>query len=180
ADEGDPGAFMDRSVVESDPHAVVEGMCIGAYAIGANTGFVYIRDEYPLATRRIGIAIDAAKEYGLLGENILDTGFDFDIVVNRGAGAFVCGEETSLMNSLEGRLPEPRVRPPYPANSGYMGKPTNINNVETWANVRHIINNGADWFASIGTEQSKGTKVFSLVGKINNAGLVEVPMGISL
>ncbi len=180
ADEGDPGAFMDRSVVESDPHAVIEGMCIGAYAIGARNGFVYIRDEYPLATRRIGLAIKAAREYGLLGENILDSGFDFDIVVNRGAGAFVCGEETSLINSLEGRLPEPRVRPPYPANSGYMGKPTNINNVETWANVRHIINKGSDWFSSIGTETSKGTKVFSLVGKIHNAGLVEVPMGITL
>ena len=180
ADEGDPGAFMDRSIVESDPHAIIEGMCIGAYAVGANTGFVYIRDEYPLATRRIGLAIEAAKEYGLLGEDILGTGFDFDILVNRGAGAFVCGEETSLIHSLEGKLPEPRVRPPYPANSGYMGKPTNINNVETWANISHIINNGAQWFSSIGTEKSKGTKVFSLVGKIHNAGLVEVPMGITL
>ena len=180
ADEGDPGAFMDRSVVESDPHAVIEGMAIGAYAIGASLGFVYIRDEYPLATKRINMAIEAAREYGLLGENIMDTGFDFDLVVNRGAGAFVCGEETSLINSLEGRLPEPRVRPPYPANSGYMGKPTNINNVETWANVRHIINRGSEWFAGIGTETSKGTKVFSLVGKVNNTGLVEVPMGITL
>lgn len=180
ADEGDPGAFMDRSVVESDPHAVLEGMAIGAYAIGAKYGFIYIRDEYPLATKRINMAIEAAREYGLLGENILDTGFDFDVVVNRGAGAFVCGEETSLINSLEGRLPEPRVRPPYPANSGYMGRPTNINNVETWANVRHIINRGADWFSNIGTETSKGTKVFSLVGKVNNTGLVEVPMGITL
>jgi NADH:ubiquinone oxidoreductase subunit F (NADH-binding)/(2Fe-2S) ferredoxin len=180
SDEGDPGAFMDRSVVESDPHAVLEGMAIGAYAVGANTGFVYIRDEYPLATRRINLAIETAKEYGLLGENILDSGFDFDIVVNRGAGAFVCGEETSLINSLEGKLPEPRVRPPYPANSGYMGKPTNINNVETWANVRHIINNGSGWFSSIGTDTSKGTKVFSLVGKVNNTGLVEVPMGITV
>ena len=180
ADEGDPGAFMDRSVVESDPHAVLEGMAIGAYAVGAKTGFVYIRDEYPLATSRIGLAIERAKEYGLLGEDILGTGFDFDVVVNRGAGAFVCGEETSLINSLEGKLPEPRVRPPYPANSGYQGKPTNINNVETWANVRHIINRGAEWFSSIGTETSKGTKVFSLVGKVNNTGLVEVPMGITL
>ncbi len=180
ADEGDPGAFMDRSVVEADPHAIIEGMCIGAYAIGATVGFVYIRDEYPLARRRINIAIDAAREYGLLGEDILGTGFDFEIVVNRGAGAFVCGEETSLIHSLEGNLPEPRVRPPYPANSGYMGKPTNINNVETWANIRHIINHGTGWFSSIGTETSKGTKVFSLVGKVNNAGLVEVPMGITL
>ena len=180
SDEGDPGAFMDRSVVESDPHAVLEGMAIGAYAVGANHGFVYIRDEYPLATRRIGLAIEAANEYGLLGENILGSGFDFDVVVNRGAGAFVCGEETSLINSLEGKLPEPRVRPPYPANSGYMGKPTNINNVETWANVRHIVNRGAKWFSSIGTETSKGTKVFSLVGKVNNTGLVEVPMGITV
>ena len=180
ADEGDPGAFMDRSVVESDPHAVLEGMAIGAFAIGAQHGFIYIRDEYPLATKRINMAIEAAREYGLLGENIMDTGFSFDVVVNRGAGAFVCGEETSLINSLEGKLPEPRVRPPYPANSGYMGKPTNINNVETWANVRHIINRGADWFSSIGTETSKGTKVFSLVGKVNNTGLVEVPMGITL
>jgi NADH:ubiquinone oxidoreductase subunit F (NADH-binding) len=171
---------MDRSVVESDPHAVIEGMAIGAYAIGARYGFVYIRDEYPLATKRINMAIEAAREYGLLGDNILDTGFDFDLVVNRGAGAFVCGEETSLINSLEGTLPEPRVRPPYPANSGYMGKPTNINNVETWANVRHIINRGSEWFSNIGTETSKGTKVFSLVGKVNNTGLVEVPMGITL
>jgi NADP-reducing hydrogenase subunit HndC len=180
ADEGDPGAFMDRSVVESDPHSVLEGMAVGAFAIGATHGFVYIRDEYPLATKRINMAIEAAREYGLLGDNILDTDFSFDVTVNRGAGAFVCGEETSLINSLEGRLPEPRVRPPYPANSGYMGKPTNINNVETWANVRHIINRGAEWFSSIGTETSKGTKVFSLVGKVNNTGLVEVPMGITL
>ena len=180
ADEGDPGAFMDRSVVESDPHAIIEGMCIGAYAIGANKGIVYIRDEYPLATRRINMAIEAAEEYGLLGEDILGTGFDFKLVVNRGAGAFVCGEETSLIRSLEGKLPEPRVRPPYPANSGYNEKPTNINNVETWANIRHIINNGSEWFSSIGTKTSKGTKVFSLVGKVNNAGLVEVPMGITL
>ncbi len=180
ADEGDPGAFMDRSVVESDPHAIIEGMCIGAYAIGASHGFVYIRDEYPLALARIRKAIADATEYGLLGENIFETDFSFEIQVNRGAGAFVCGEETSLINSLEGKFPEPRVRPPYPANSGYLGKPTNINNVETWANVRHIIANGAEWFSRIGTETSKGTKVFSLVGKVNNTGLVEVPMGITL
>ena len=180
ADEGDPGAFMDRSVVESDPHTVLEGMLIGAYAIGASRGFIYIRDEYPLALKRIVKAIDDAREYGLIGENIFDSGFGCDFTVNRGAGAFVCGEETSLINSLEGKLPEPRVRPPYPANSGYMGKPTNINNVETWANVRHIVNKGAAWFAGIGTETSKGTKVFSLVGKVNNTGLVEVPMGITV
>ena len=180
ADEEDPGTFMDRSVVESDPHAVLEGMAIGAYAIGATHGFIYIRDEYPLALKRILKAIGDATEYGLLGDGILGTDFAFSISVNRGAGAFVCGEETSLINSLEGKLPEPRVRPPYPANSGYMGKPTNINNVETWANIRHIINRGAKWFSSIGTETSKGTKVFSLVGKVNNTGLVEVPMGITL
>ncbi len=180
ADEGDPGAFMDRSVVESDPHAVLEGMLIGAYAIGATHGLVYIRGEYPLAMKRLLNAIDQAKEYGLLGEDILGTGFDFDISVNRGAGAFICGEETSLISSLEGSLPEPRVRPPYPAQSGYLGKPTNINNVETWANIRHIILRGSKWFAGIGTKDSKGTKVFSLVGKVNNTGLVEVPMGITL
>jgi len=180
ADEGDPGAFMDRSVVESDPHSVLEGMAIGAYAIGASRGFIYIRDEYPLATMRISKAIEDATEYGLLGENIFGTDFSFSVSVNRGAGAFVCGEETSLINSLEGKLPEPRVRPPYPAVSGYDGKPTNINNVETWANIRHIINRGSKWFSGIGTETSKGTKVFSLVGKVNNTGLVEVPMGITL
>jgi len=180
ADEGDPGAFMDRSVVESDPHTVVEGMTIGAYAMGASRGIVYIRDEYPLALKRILKAIEDAREYGLLGENIMGSDFSFDITVNRGAGAFVCGEETSLIHSLEGKLPEPRVRPPFPANSGYLGKPTNINNVETWSNVRHIINNGAAWFANIGTGKSKGTKVFSLVGKLNNTGLVEVPLGITL
>ncbi len=180
ADEGDPGAFMDRSVIESDPHAVLEGMLIGAYAIGATHGFMYVRDEYPIAVKRMLLAIEEARDYGLLGENILDSGFDFDISVNRGAGAFVCGEETSLINSLEGNMPEPRVRPPYPAQSGYKGYPTNINNVETWATVRHIINNGAEWFSSIGTEKSKGTKIFSLVGKVRNTGLVEVPMGITL
>ncbi len=180
ADEGDPGAFMDRSVVESDPHAVLEGMCIAAYAIGANTGFIYIRDEYPLAVKRINKAIDDAIEYGLLGENILGSGFDLSVRINRGAGAFVCGEETALIASLEGKRGMPVPRPPYPANRGFRGKPTNINNVETFANVRHIILSGADWFSSIGTETSKGTKVFSLVGKVNNTGLVEVPMGITL
>ena len=180
ADEGDPGAFMDRSIVESDPHALLEGMLIGAYAIGAGHGFIYIRAEYPLALERLNQALEQARDYGLLGQDILGTDFGFDISVSKGAGAFVCGEETSLIGSLEGKLPEPRVRPPYPAQSGYMGKPTNINNVETWANVPHIIKRGADWFSSIGTETSKGTKVFSLVGKVNNTGLVEVPMGISM
>jgi len=179
-DEGDPGAFMDRSIVESDPHCVLEGMTIGARAIGASQGFLYIRAEYPLALERLTQAMEQARSYGLLGEDILGSGFDFDITVSKGAGAFVCGEETSLIGSLEGLLPEPRVRPPYPAQSGYRGKPTNINNVETWANVPHIINKGAAWFASVGTESCKGTKVFSLVGKIRNTGLVEVPMGISL
>lgn len=180
ADEGDPGAFMDRSIIESDPHSVLEGMLIGAKAIGASNGFIYIRNEYPLALKRVLIAIEQAEEYGLIGENILGTDFNFSITVNRGAGAFVCGEETSLIHSLEGKLPHPRARPPFPALVGYKGKPTNINNVETWANVPRIINRGADWFNSIGTETSKGTKVFSLVGKVNNTGLVEVPMGIGL
>jgi NADH:ubiquinone oxidoreductase subunit F (NADH-binding)/(2Fe-2S) ferredoxin len=180
ADEGDPGAFMDRSIVESDPHSVIEGMLIGARAIGAQHGFIYIRNEYPLALKILMRAIEQAEAYGLLGEDILGTGFKFTLSVARGAGAFVCGEETSLINSLMGRLPQPRVKPPFPAQSGYNGKPTNINNVETWANVPRIIDLGADWFASIGTESSKGTKVFSLVGKVNNTGLVEVPMGISL
>jgi NADH:ubiquinone oxidoreductase subunit F (NADH-binding)/(2Fe-2S) ferredoxin len=179
-DEGDPGAFMDRSIIESDPHAVLEGMTIGAFAIGANHGFIYIRAEYPLALERLTQAIEQAHDYGLLGEDILGSGFDFDLTVSKGAGAFVCGEETSLIGSLEGKLPEPRVRPPYPAQSGYHGKPTNINNVETWANIPHIINRGAAWFSAIGTATSKGTKVFSLVGKVNNTGLVEVPMGISM
>jgi NADH-quinone oxidoreductase subunit F len=179
-DEGDPGAFMDRSAIESDPHSVLEGMIIGAYAIGANEGYIYIRYEYPLAMKRLEIAIAQAREYGLLGENILGSGFNFDITIRQGAGAFVCGEETTLIASIEGRPPEPRQRPPFPVQSGIWGKPTNINNVETWANVPAIINRGADWFASIGTEKSKGTKVFSLVGKINNSGLVEVPMGITL
>ena len=180
ADEGDPGAFMDRSVVESDPHSVLEGMCIAAYAIGSKHGYVYIRDEYPLALKRILKAIDDATAYGLLGKDILGTGFDFEIQVKRGAGAFVCGEETALIASLEGKRGMPTPRPPYPANKGFRGKPTNINNVETFANVRHIIANGSDWFSNIGTKTSKGTKVFSLVGKVNNTGLVEVPMGITL
>jgi NADH:ubiquinone oxidoreductase subunit F (NADH-binding)/(2Fe-2S) ferredoxin/Pyruvate/2-oxoacid:ferredoxin oxidoreductase delta subunit len=180
ADEGDPGAFMDRSIVESDPHALLEGMLIGAYAIGASRGFIYIRAEYPLALERLTQALEQARNYGLLGEGILGTGFSFDISVSKGAGAFVCGEETSLIGSLEGKLPEPRVRPPYPAQSGYMGKPTNINNVETWANVPHIINRGATWYCGIGTDTSKGTKVFSLVGKVKNTGLLEVPMGITM
>ena len=180
ADEGDPGAYMDRSLVEADPHSILEGMLIGARAIGASEGYVYIRAEYPLAMDRLKIAIEQAKEYGLIGENIFDTDFSFKIHIKQGAGAFVCGEETSLMASIEGRPPEPRQRPPFPAESGLWGKPTNINNVETWANIPPIINRGAEWFSSIGTELSKGTKVFSLVGKINNTGLVEVPMGITL
>jgi len=179
-DEGDPGAFMDRSIIEADPHSVLEGMLIGARGIGAKEGFIYVRNEYPLALQRMYIAIDQAREYGLLGKDILGTGFDFDVTVVRGAGAFVCGEETALMASVEGRLGEPRPRPPYPAQSGLWGKPTNINNVETWANVPVIIDRGAKWYSSIGTELSKGTKVFSVVGKVKDTGLVEVPMGLSL
>jgi NADH:ubiquinone oxidoreductase subunit F (NADH-binding)/(2Fe-2S) ferredoxin/NAD-dependent dihydropyrimidine dehydrogenase PreA subunit len=179
-DEGDPGAFMDRSLLEADPHAVLEGMVIGAKAIGVEKGFIYIRHEYPLALQRMEIAIRQAKDYGLLGKNILDTGFNFDVEVVQGAGAFVSGEETALIASVEGRIGNPRQRPPYPAQKGYMGMPTTINNVETWATVPNIIRRGAAWFASLGTETSKGTKIFSLVGKINNTGLVEVPMGISL
>ena len=179
-DEGDPGAYMDRSVLEADPHAVLEGMVIGAKAIGAEKGFLYIRNEYPLAVKRVEIAIRQAKEYGLLGKDILGTGFDLELEIVQGAGAFVSGEETSLMASIEGRRALPRQRPPFPADSGLWGCPTNINNVETWANIPLIINRGAAWFASIGTEKSKGTKIFSLVGKINNTGLVEVPMGITL
>lgn len=179
-DEGDPGAFMDRSILEADPHAVIEGMVIGGKAIGAGQGIVYVRNEYPLAVSRLNTALKDAREYGLLGQDILGTGFNFDIRVSRGAGAFVCGEETALMASIEGRLGEPRPRPPYPAEKGLWGQPTCINNVETWANVPAIINRGADWYSSVGTETSKGTKVFSLVGKINNTGLVEVPMGITL
>ncbi len=180
ADEGDPGAFMDRSIVESDPHAVLEGIIIGAVAIGAAQGFIYLRNEYPLALKRMIHAIEQAEEYGLIGDDIFGTGFNFHVSIHRGAGAFVCGEETSLIHSLEGKMPHPRIKPPFPAQSGYKGKPTNINNVETWANVPQIIQHGARWFAGIGTEHSKGTKVFSLVGKVNNTGLVEVPMGITL
>ncbi len=179
-DEGDPGAFMDRSVLEADPHAVIEGMVIGAKAIGAHKGFIYVRSEYPLAVKRVQIALRQAEEYGLLGNDILGTGFNFSIDVARGAGAFVCGEETALMLSIEGRVGRPRPRPPYPVERGLWGKPTNINNVETWANIPTIILRGAKWFSSIGTEGSKGTKIFSLVGKINNTGLVEVPMGITV
>jgi len=180
ADEGDPGAFMDRSIIESDPHSVLEGMIIGARAIGASHGHVYIRNEYPLARERLIKAIQQATDYGLLSKDIFGTGFDFDISIHRGAGAFVCGEETSLIASLEGRSPEPRIRPPFPVESGIWDAPTNINNVETWANVPEIINRGAKWFSGIGTETSKGTKVFSVVGKVENTGLVEVPMGITL
>jgi len=179
-DEGDPGAFMDRSVLEADPHAVLEGMAIGAKAIGAQKGYIYVRTEYPLALKRIKIAIEQAEEYGLLGKNILGTGFDFTVEVARGAGAFVSGEETSLIAAIEGKIGIPRQRPPYPAQKGLWKKPTNINNVETWANVPQIIFKGAKWYSEIGTKTSKGTKIFSLVGKINNTGLVEVPMGISL
>ena len=180
ADEGDPGAFMDRSVLEGDPHCVIEAMEIAAYAIGAHKGFVYIRAEYPIAVKRLQIAIDQAKEYGLLGKNILGTGFDFDLEIRLGAGAFVCGEETALMNSIEGKRGEPRNRPPFPANKGLFGKPTVLNNVETYANIPQIILKGADWFASMGTERSKGTKVFALGGKVVNTGLVEIPMGTTL
>ncbi|MBX3044131.1 MAG: NADH-quinone oxidoreductase subunit NuoF [Candidatus Kapabacteria bacterium] len=180
ADEGDPGAFMDRSVLEGDPHSIIEGMALGAYAIGASQGFVYVRAEYPLAVERLQIAIDAAKEYGFLGENILGSGFNFDLEIRMGSGAFVCGEETALMNSIEGKRGEPRPRPPFPAEKGLWGKPSVLNNVETFANVPQIINNGGDWFAGIGTDDSKGTKVFALAGNINNSGLVEVPVGTSL
>ncbi len=180
ADEGDPGAFMDRSVLEGDPHSVVEAMAICGYCIGATKGLVYIRAEYPLAIERLKIAIEQARNYGLLGENILGTNFSFDISLRYGAGAFVCGEETALIHSMEGKRGEPTVKPPFPAESGYLGKPTVVNNVETYANVPVIFNKGAEWFASIGTEKSKGTKVFALAGKINNVGLIEVPMGTSL
>ncbi len=180
ADEGDPGAFMDRSVMEGDPHAVVEGMIIGGYAIGANEGYVYVRAEYPLAIKHLERALEQAREYGLLGENILGSGFNFQIHINRGAGAFVCGEETALMRSIEGKAGEPVPRPPYPSDKGLFGRPSVLNNVETWANVSRILANGADWFASMGTDKSKGTKVFALVGKVNNVGLVEVPMGMPL
>jgi NADH:ubiquinone oxidoreductase subunit F (NADH-binding)/(2Fe-2S) ferredoxin len=181
ADEGDPGAYMDRSLLEGNPHSVIEGMIIGAYAIGGTSqGFIYVRKEYPLAVKHLGTALDAAREAGLLGGDILGTGFSFDIRIVQGAGAFVSGEETSLMASIEGRRAFPRQRPPYPTEQGLWGRPTNINNVETWANIPLIIHRGWHWFAGTGTEKSKGTKIFSLVGKINNTGLVEVPMGISL
>jgi len=180
ADEGDPGAYMDRSLLEGNPHRVLEGMLLGAYAMGAREGYVYVRDEYPLAVKHVTLAIDELRRLGLIGPNILGTGFDFDIRIAKGAGAFVCGEETALIASIEGRVGEPRQRPPFPSVRGLWGKPTCINNVETWGNVPLIIDKGADWFAGIGTEGSKGTKIFSLVGKINNTGLVEVPMGITL
>lgn len=179
-DEGDPGAFMDRSICEGDPHAVLEGMVIAGYAIGANKGYIYIRAEYPLAVKRLQIALKQAKKYGLIGKNILETGFNFDIEIRMGAGAFVCGEETALIASIEGKRGQPRPKPPFPAQRGLWGKPTVINNVETLANIRHIILNGPEWFASFGTEKSKGTKVFALSGKVKNTGLVEVPIGITL
>ena len=180
ADEGDPGAFMDRSILEGDPHTVIEAMAIAAYAVGADKGFIYIRAEYPIAVNRLQIAIDQAKENGLLGNNIFGTDFSFDLEIRLGAGAFVCGEETALMNSIEGKRGEPRPRPPFPAVKGLFAKPTLLNNVETYANIPVIINNGAEWFQNIGTEKSKGTKVFALGGKIKNTGLVEVPMGTTL
>lgn len=180
ADEGDPGAFMDRSVLEGDPHAVLEAMAIAGYAIGGHQGYIYVRAEYPIAVQRLKIAIKQAREYGLIGKNILGTGFDFDIDIRLGSGAFVCGEETALMTSIEGNRGEPRPRPPFPAVKGLFGKPTILNNVETYANIAQIILKGADWFASMGTEKSKGTKVFALGGKIVNTGLVEIPMGTTL
>lgn len=180
ADEGDPGAFMDRSVLEGDPHSVIEAMAIAAYAIGSDMGYVYVRAEYPIAVKRLNIAIKQAREYGLLGTDIFGSGFNFDIEVRLGAGAFVCGEETALLESIEGKRGEPRPKPPYPANRGLFGKPTIINNVETFANVPVILLKGPEWFASMGTEKSKGTKVFALGGKINNTGLVEIPMGTTL
>ena len=180
ADEGDPGAFMDRSVLEGDPHALIEAMAIAGYAIGADEGYVYVRAEYPIAVKRLTIAINQAREYGLLGKDIFGTGFNFDITIRLGAGAFVCGEETALLTSIEGNRGEPRPRPPFPAVKGLFGKPTIINNVETYANIAQIIMNGPEWFASMGTEKSKGTKVFALGGKITNTGLVEIPMGTTL
>ncbi|MBQ8045793.1 MAG: 4Fe-4S binding protein, partial [Bacteroidales bacterium] len=180
ADEGDPSAFMDRSIMEGDPHSIIEAMAICGYAIGATKGLVYIRAEYPLAIDRLQIAIKQAREYGLLGQDIMGSGFDFDIELRYGAGAFVCGEETALIHSMEGKRGEPTFKPPFPAVSGYLGKPTNVNNVETFANIPVIITKGADWFNKIGTEKSKGTKVFALAGQINNVGLIEVPMGITL
>ena len=180
ADEGDPGAFMDRSLLEGDPHAIIEAMAIGGYAIGASEGYIYVRAEYPIAVKRLQVAIGQAREYGLLGKNIFGTDFNFDLHIRLGAGAFVCGEETALMNSIEGKRGEPRPRPPFPAVKGLFGKPTVLNNVETYANIPQIILKGAKWYASIGTERSKGTKVFALGGKINNTGLVEIPMGTPL
>ncbi len=180
ADEGDPGAFMDRSILEGDPHAIIEAMAIAGYAIGASQGYIYVRAEYPIAVKRLSIAIDQAREYGLLGENIFETGFNFDLNIRLGAGAFVCGEETALMHSIEGKRGEPTARPPFPAVKGLFEKPTMLNNVETYANVAQIILHGADWYAAMGTEKSKGTKVFALGGKINNTGLVEIEMGTPL
>ncbi|MBR3697821.1 MAG: NADH-quinone oxidoreductase subunit NuoF [Clostridia bacterium] len=180
ADEGDPGAFMDRSVLEGDPHTIIEAMTIAGYAIGANQGYIYVRAEYPIAVKRLEIAIKQARDYGLLGQNILNTEFSFDIDIRLGAGAFVCGEETALLESIEGKRGQPRLKPPYPAHSGLWGKPTLINNVETYANITQIILNGSEWYSSIGTETSKGTKVFALGGNVNNVGLVEVPMGTTL
>lgn len=180
ADEGDPGAFMDRSILEGDPHSVLEAMAIAAYCIGANKGFIYVRAEYPIAVKRLQIAINQARDYGLLGNHIFNTDFDFDIEIRLGAGAFVCGEETALLESIEGKRGQPRVKPPYPAQAGLWGKPTLINNVETYANIAQIILKGSEWYSSIGTENSKGTKVFALGGNVNNIGLVEVPMGTTL
>ncbi|MBW1858444.1 MAG: NAD(P)H-dependent oxidoreductase subunit E, partial [Deltaproteobacteria bacterium] len=180
ADEGDPGAFMDRAVLEGDPHAVIEGMLIGAYAIGAEYGYIYVREEYPIAVEHLKLALEQMKELGLLGENILGCGFNFDIFLKMGAGAFVCGEETALMASIEGGRGMPRARPPFPAQAGLNGKPTNINNVETWANIPLIIKNGVEWYTQVGTDKSKGTKIFSLAGKVNNTGLVEVPIGAAI
>jgi NADH:ubiquinone oxidoreductase subunit F (NADH-binding)/ferredoxin len=180
ADEGDPGAYMDRSLLEGNPHSVLEGMIIGAYAIGSNEGYIYVRNEYPLAVNNVKVALGQAEEYGFLGENILGSKFNFTIEINRGGGAFVCGESTALMASLEGRVGEPRAKHIHTVESGLWERPTNLNNVETWANVPLIITKGADWYSKIGTKESKGTKIFSLVGKIENTGLVEVPMGITL
>ena len=180
ADEGDPGAFMDRSILEGDPHSILEAMAINGYCTGASHGLIYIRAEYPLAIERLRRAIEQAREYGLLGNDILGSGFSFDIELRYGAGAFVCGEETALIHSMEGRRGEPTVKPPYPSESGYKGYPTNVNNVETYANIPPILLRGAEWFSSIGTEKSKGTKVFALAGKVNNVGLIEVPMGTTL
>ena len=180
ADEGDPGAFMDRSILEGDPHSIIEAMAINGYCTGASKGMIYIRAEYPLAIHRLEVAIAQAREYGLLGDDIMGTGFSFDIEIRFGAGAFVCGEETALIHSMEGKRGEPTVKPPFPSESGYKGQPTNVNNVETYANIPPIILRGAKWFSSIGTEKSKGTKVFALAGKVNNVGLIEVPMGTTL